>query len=203
MDESKRVRDVMTREYVGVSEADPVDDVVGLMHDEGVGSALVLHGSEPVGILTEWDVLAHVATGGDASTAGNLMTEPVVTIEADRQLPEAVRTFARENIRRLPAVEDGEVVGLLTARDVIASAAAAAPDRAAGEAPGDAVAGPAAQASSEGTIGAGGGAEAGTPTATAATQAASEQAICEECGTLTRDLQPVNGAVVCPDCRSV
>jgi CBS domain-containing protein len=203
MDAEKRVRDVMTREYVGVSEADPVDDVVGLMHDEGVGSALVLHGTEPVGILTEWDVLAHLATSANASTAGDLMTEPVVTIEADRHLPDAVRTFARENIRRLPAIEDGEVVGLLTARDVIASAAASTPDRMAGEAHGDAVAGPGGPPSSGEPVGAGEAPESGAATAAAATQAASEQGICEECGTLTRDLQQVNGAVVCSDCRSV
>jgi len=135
------------------------------------------------------------------------MTEPVVTIEADRQLPTAVRTLARENIRRLPAVADGEVAGLLTARDVIASAAAATPDRTAGEAPADVAtggAGPGPAAGTAGTAtGTAPGADAEGATAAAAAQAGSEQGICQECGTLTRDLQQVNGAVVCPDCRSV
>jgi hypothetical protein len=96
-------------------------------------------------------------------------------------------------------VDDGEVAGLLTARDVIASVAAETPDRAAGEAPADSAAGLVGQ----GTIGGasttapadGGGSEAGPP--------GREQGICEQCGTLTRDLQQVNGAVVCADCRAV
>ena len=80
------VRDVMSHEFVGVNESDDVRGTVQLMLEEGVDCAVVLRGQEPVGVLTERDVLTLVAEDGspEGTTVGELMGEsgPTVAPEA-------------------------------------------------------------------------------------------------------------------------
>ncbi|WP_135852636.1 CBS domain-containing protein [Halorussus salinus] len=202
------VRDVMTREYVGVSESDTVLGAVRLMNDEGTGCVVVLRGSEPVGIMTESDVLALVADEGDPAETqvSSVMSEPVVSVGAERELSDAAGTMSREDIRRLLVTNDDELVGLLSERDVISASASLsgvpsvrgdsprevtgggpmADDRAGGDPmTGDRPSNPA------GTVGENGDHEY------------SDRSICETCGTLSRELTNVNGQLICADCREV
>lgn len=212
------IRDVMTREYVGVSESDSVLGAAKLMREDGDSVALVLRGSEPVGILTEWDVLGVVADERDpAETAvGDVMTDPVIAVGMDERISDAAGLMAAENIRHLvvvetasrgavngtaspsPPAEDEELAGLLTERDVIAAAGSirsvtettAAGTGTAGteEAPPEAAAGVEA---------------AGQPGVDSGTDRYTTQGICESCGALADALQERNGQLVCADCRGV
>lgn len=182
MESDLTIRDVMTREYVGVSESDTVQGAVELMRDERVGSVVVLRGTEPVGVMTEWDVLELVADGDDpAETAVEaVMSTPAISMDADRRLGDAVETMSRHDIRRMLAIGDDDVVGVLSERDVIAAAASSRDLPVRGERPGE-VAGV-----DEAAVAEFGG-----------------QSICETCGSLTRDLASVNGQLVCADCREM
>lgn len=198
MESELTIRDVMTREYVGVSEADTVRGAVEIMRDERAGSVVVLRGTEPVGMMTEWDVLELVADGEDPAntTVEAVMSSPVVSMDADRLLGDAVETMSRHEIRRMAATDaEGEVVGVLTERDVIAASASlpglstrgerSAEINGLGEAVGDAP-------SSDLTDATG-----------SVEMEFSGQSICETCGSLTRDLTSVNGQLVCGDCREM
>ncbi|WP_137287281.1 CBS domain-containing protein [Halorussus salinisoli] len=193
------VRDVMSREYVGVSESDTVLGAVRLMHEEGVGCAIVLRGSDPVGIVTESDVLALVAEEGDPAETevSAVMSEPVVSVSADRELSDAAATMSREDIRRLSVTNDEELVGLLSERDVISASASpgvpsfrgGSPHEVGGEPMGDE------RLSSD-------------PAEVIADDGEdryeySDRSICETCGTLSRELTNVNGQLICADCRDV
>lgn len=125
MENDVTVRDVMTREYVAVNEGDSVLGAVQLMREERAGFVLVVRGDDPVGIVTEWDVICLVGDEDDpASTpVGDVMSSPLVSLDAERGLSDATSVMARENIRHILALDgDGDVAGVLTQRDVISAA---------------------------------------------------------------------------------
>ncbi|UPV74419.1 CBS domain-containing protein [Halorussus limi] len=203
------VRDVMTREYVGVSESDTVLGAVRLMDEEGTGCVVVLRGSDPVGIMTESDVLSLVAEeGAPAETeVSSVMSEPVVSVDAERELSDAAGTMSREDIRRLLVTDGDELVGVLSERDVIsASASLSAVPSFHGDSP--------AEVSGRGPMSddrVGGepmtGDRPAEPTGTVGENGDrreySDRSICETCGTLSRELANVNGQLICADCREV
>ncbi|WP_247728665.1 CBS domain-containing protein [Halovivax limisalsi] len=190
MEPDLSVRDVLTKDYVGVSESDSVLGAVELMRDERTGSVLVVRGREPVGIMTEWDVLGVVAGQREPAevTIEEVMSAPVISIEPDRSLSDAADIMARDNIRNL-VVEDADgVVGILTQRDVIA-AAGAFPGTTTSEREDFELA-------SSAPI------DAEQPRTNGGSEYA-EQSICEVCGTLADTLAESNGQLVCADCRSM
>lgn len=194
MERDVSIRDVTPREFVGVSEADSVRSTVRLMHEEDVGSVLVMRGQTPVGIMTERDVLEMVATGGDPESisVAELMTKPVITMAAGRPLADAAETMSREEIRNVVVTDESdseEVVGVLTERDVIeaASTLRASPSL-----------------ETESTLE--GVATAATAVENEATLANDEygtQGVCELCGSLADSLHDSNGQLICADCRQV
>lgn len=177
------VRDVMTREYVGVSESDPVDAVVDLMLEDGETGVVVLRGSEPVGMVTERDLLGTAITGDfppDTNIA-SVMSGRGPHVHENAPLVEAAGTLSTEDTRHLLVTNGTELVGVLSAQDVIAASASllARDDR-------------------EDTP------EAELDDRMYATELDySTQSVCEVCGSFMPSLQNVNGQVVCGDCRSV
>jgi len=203
MESEVTVRDVMSREYVGVSESDTVLGAVRLMDEEGVGSVVVLRGSEPVGIMTESDVLGVVAEEGEPADTrvSEVMSEPLVSVEADRGLADAAGTMSREDIRRIIVEEDGELLGLLDERDIISASASLSGVPSVRDGPhavaGDPVADAPVEGDRVGTEHVGGVADNGD------SPEYSDRSICEACGTLSHELSNVNGQLICVDCRDV
>ncbi|WP_435349558.1 CBS domain-containing protein [Haloarchaeobius sp. HRN-SO-5] len=193
MERDVSIRDVTPREFVGVSEADSVRSTVELMHEEDVGSVLVMRGSSPVGIMTERDVLEMVATDRDpeSTTVDEVMSNPVVSVDADRSLADAADVMSREEIRNLLVTEDadGTIVGVLTERDVIDAAGTLQASR---SLPDDA--NPAGVASTSSSV---------DSEATASTDGYGTQGVCELCGALSESLYDANGQLVCSNCRQV
>lgn len=124
MENDVNVREIMTREYVAVNEGDSVLGAVQLMREERAGFVLVMRGEDPVGIVTEWDVICLVADEDDPADTpvGDVMSSPLVSLDAERGLSDATSVMARENIRHVLAKNaDGETLGVLTQRDVISA----------------------------------------------------------------------------------
>jgi CBS domain-containing protein len=194
MESEVTIREVMSREYVGVSESDSVLGTVQLMREEGSACVIVLRGNEPVGIVTEWDVLGLVADEMDPESTdiSDVMSSPVVTVDPDRGLSEAAETMAHEGIRNLLVTENDDIVGVLTQRDVIAAAGSLARTT-----------------NGTGTATPGAEPEPRTATHNPGMGAPSErvgferQGICEVCGALSHSLVEENGQLVCADCRGV
>ncbi|MEA1931883.1 MAG: CBS domain-containing protein [Euryarchaeota archaeon] len=182
------VRDVMNREFVGVSESDGLVEAAELMRSEPTEAVVVVRGSEPIGSLSTATALAAMLDGdpGDR-TVGDVMEPPVPTISPDASLADGTRQLIARGTTHLLVVDDDEIVGLLTERDVLAATETA-------EAPTTATA----AAGTGATEAAEGGAEIDAEGATEE----SVQGICEGCGSLTPELSTVNGQLVCPDCRA-
>lgn len=94
-----------------------------IMRDAKIG-CLVVTGTDgtPVGIFTERDLLIKMAEVGHAivsMTMAELMSKPLTIISPDATIWDAVTLMGRAGIRRLPVVENGRLVGILTERDVL------------------------------------------------------------------------------------
>ncbi len=116
-----KVRDVASSAVVAVGPGHSVRDAARLMAKHGVGSAVVQDVEQLVGILTERDVLNAVASGAepDDTSVQDIMTGDVVTVGPDWDLVEAAAEMARRRIRHLVVYEGGQLLGILSVRDVL------------------------------------------------------------------------------------
>ena len=113
------------REVV-TSEADnTVEDAIRSMQGRNISALLVTERGRPVGIFTERDVLrCYIAAGGKRFAEIPLreaMTTNLVVAELDDDLADIMAVMNDRNIRHLPVVEKGALIGMLSVRDVIQS----------------------------------------------------------------------------------
>ncbi len=91
------------------------------MLDANIGSIVICEGTVPVGIFTERDVLRLAGEGADfeATVVRDAMTPSPLTISADDGILDAAQLMAARKLRHLPVVEGGNLVGMVSMRDVL------------------------------------------------------------------------------------
>lgn len=114
------VREVMTAHVHYVAPATRVGEAVAIMAQHRIGSVLVLDGTHLVGIFTERDTVRALAETGDAPghPVTDWMTRDPQTVELDTPAEEALKTMLDGGFRHLPVIEDGEVAGIVSIRDL-------------------------------------------------------------------------------------
>ncbi|MFB6121206.1 MAG: CBS domain-containing protein [Halobacteriaceae archaeon] len=115
------VEDLARRTVVTASPDTDVQDLAATMREEDVGSVVVTEGDEPVGIATDRDVALRVVADGldpDGATTADVMTENPVVVAPEAGFYETARAMSEHGVRRIPLVEDDELVGILTADDL-------------------------------------------------------------------------------------
>ena len=116
------VRDVMTKDLISVESTDKVFAAIKVMTDNDIGSVLVTENKKPMGILTERDILKKVCPQQLCTkeiTAGEVMSNPLIHINADAGLGQASSLMSLKNVRRLLVMDKGRIVGIVTQKDVI------------------------------------------------------------------------------------
>jgi CBS domain-containing protein len=118
------VKDVMSSPVVTVDENAHANKVAKLMEKHGLGCIIVVNKqSKPIGIITEKDLIGRVLAVNmkpDSVKAKDTMTTPLITIEPDETITGAARKMSRLNIRRLGVVYKGELIGVISSKDVVA-----------------------------------------------------------------------------------
>ena len=115
------VKEAMKSNPVVVKPKITVLEAAKLMKEKKIGNVLVVEKNQPIGILTESDIIKKVVAEG--KTAKTVLVEEVMTtpvIVADPYIPveEAMKTMGKCNIRRLPVVENGKLIGIITHKDI-------------------------------------------------------------------------------------
>jgi CBS domain-containing protein/uncharacterized membrane protein YuzA (DUF378 family) len=116
-----QVRDAMTAEPQSVPPATPVKEVASLLQREDVGSIPVVDEGRLIGIVTDRDIALRVVGEGrdpESVTAGEIASSGVATIEPAESLDQALQLMASRQVRRLPVVEQGRLVGMRAQADV-------------------------------------------------------------------------------------
>jgi CBS domain-containing protein len=110
----------MTRNLLTVSMEGTLGDAASAMADRGVGAVVVLEGGSIAAILTERDVMKAVAAGKDGSApVTEWMTRHPDTIEPGDTTDHAASLMIHGGFRHLPVVEGGNVVGIVSIRDLM------------------------------------------------------------------------------------
>jgi len=117
-----QVRDGMSDVAVTVGPSHTLRQAAAAMVARNVGAALVIDDEAPTpGICTERDLLLSVGAGEDPDTeaVGDHMTESVLAAAPDWSLEHAAAEMSRRGVRHLVVFEAGEVVGILSMRDIV------------------------------------------------------------------------------------
>ena len=122
MRENHKVHHVMTRDVVTIADESSVYDAAKIMDSKKIGSAVVLKDDKVMGLVTEQDILRKVvAKGIDPQTAviRDIIEKDLISVESNRELEDAISLMGNSEIKHLPVIDNGELVGIITAKDVI------------------------------------------------------------------------------------
>jgi signal-transduction protein with cAMP-binding, CBS, and nucleotidyltransferase domain len=118
------VKDVMSSPAFTIEEGVSANRAAELMDKQDVGCIIVTtKESHPLGIITERDLVVRVLAKNakpDAFKTKDVMTSPLITIDPEATVAEAARRMSRLNIRRLGVVYKGQLVGIVSSKDILA-----------------------------------------------------------------------------------
>lgn len=119
---SMRVLDVMSTDVVKAQLLEPVYDAVYRMLTKNVGSIIVTDNGKVVGVVTKGDVLRRAFLKGvdpKSLPVKKVMSSPPVTTSPSTTLEEASRLMNEKRVSKLPVLENGKLVGIITSTDII------------------------------------------------------------------------------------
>jgi CBS domain-containing protein len=115
------IKEVMKTNPVIVKPSLTVFRAAKLMKQRRIGNVIVVEGKQPIGILTESDILKKVVAEGrhgNEVLVKEVMSTPIIVTDPYIRLEEAMKTMGKCNIRRLPVVENNKLIGIITHRDI-------------------------------------------------------------------------------------
>jgi len=114
------VRQIMNRDVVIAKPEATLKEASEVMAKFHIGSLVISDGEKIFGIITSSDIIKAIASGKDVEKTliGNIMTKNVITIEPDKDIEEAVDLMVQNKIKKLPVVDQGRLVGIITASDI-------------------------------------------------------------------------------------
>jgi len=113
-----QVRDVMSRNVESCSRQDSLQTISSKMESLNVGAIPVVDNGQVVGMVTDRDLALRGIGHDGVDNASQVMSNNIVTISADASLEEASALMSQHQIRRLPVVENGNLVGMVSLGDL-------------------------------------------------------------------------------------
>jgi predicted transcriptional regulator len=116
------VRDVMSHKVKTIASGTKIVDAARVMAKWKIGSLVLMEGKTPVGIITEGDISKCVAKGLDPrSTAASFRKKKLITVGPGERIEVAAREMADAGVKKLPVMDGGELVGIITQTDIVNS----------------------------------------------------------------------------------
>jgi CBS domain-containing protein len=118
---AKSVRDAMTEDPRSIGASASVVEAARLMREEHIGSLPITDDEELVGMITDRDITTRVvaeAADPKRTSVGDVCSRDLISVEPDNDLDEALELMARHQVRRLPVVENGRLVGIVAQADI-------------------------------------------------------------------------------------
>ena len=116
-----RAKDVMVKDIVKVDSRTLVDNAVKVMNKNDIGCLIIEDNGETRGIVTQGDMLKKVlekAKDPRKLVVSDIMTKKLVVGSPDMEIHEAARLMFQKKIKKLPIVENGKLVGLITLSNI-------------------------------------------------------------------------------------
>ncbi|MDR2707251.1 MAG: CBS domain-containing protein [Nitrososphaerota archaeon] len=117
------VKDIMSSPVITADETETTNNIAVTMSEENLGAVIITNKEKkPIGIITERDLVDRVIAKNnkpDQIKAKEIMTSPLITIEPDTTISDVARKMSRSNIRRLGVVYKGNMIGIVSDKDVL------------------------------------------------------------------------------------
>jgi CBS domain-containing protein len=116
------VKNYMRKDITTISTEASATEASKIMSTNKVGYILALEKGRPVGIVTERDLVLKIMAedkNPKETKISECMSSPLVTIDPDKSIEEAVETMKKHGFRRLPVVKNNILYGIFTARDLV------------------------------------------------------------------------------------
>lgn len=118
---AKSVRDAMTENPRSIGASASVVEAARLMREEDIGSLPITDDDELLGMITDRDIATRVvaeAADPKMTSVEEVYSRDPVSVESNEDLEEALKLMARHQVRRLPVVENGRLVGIVVQADI-------------------------------------------------------------------------------------
>jgi len=118
-----KVRDVMTSEPIVLQQDQTIADAAQAMRDTAVGAVLVVDGDRLCGLITDRDIVVRAVaeSAPPDSPVGPLVSADLIAVGADDEADDAARVMQANAVRRLPVMDDGRIVGIVSIGDLAVS----------------------------------------------------------------------------------
>ncbi len=117
------VREIMSSPVITVKKGENAAKVAKLMIDNKIGSVIVVDEEKnPIGIITERDIVRIMASGTldpERTKAEDIMSQPLRAISPELGIEEAAKLMRQLGVKRLPIMEKGALVGIVSSGDII------------------------------------------------------------------------------------
>lgn len=116
----KQVKEIMTKDCATVTLQDNIFEIASLMKNNDVGIIPVVEGKKLIGVVTDRDLVVrgYAEKHSGSTSVKEVMSSSLRTIPANITVDEAAKIMAREQVRRLPVVENDELVGIVSIGDL-------------------------------------------------------------------------------------
>jgi CBS domain-containing protein len=115
------VKEAMKTNIAKVTSSTTILKAAKLMKKRKIGNLIVVENKKPIGIITESDILKKVVAEGKNAKdikVKEVMSTPIIIIDPYVSLEEAMKTMGKCNVRRLPVIENDELIGIITQKDI-------------------------------------------------------------------------------------
>jgi len=121
---SQKLRKIMVEKVITAGLDAPVQDVANIMNKHQIGCVLIVDKGEPLGIITERDMIKRVVCKEKVTEnlrAMAIMSQPLVNASSNMWAGDAAKIMLEWNIKKLPVIDEGKLVGLVTLTDLLGS----------------------------------------------------------------------------------
>lgn len=120
MMQQQTVEQLMTSSIISVSPNQTIEEAARLMQNHNIGAIPVVENNRIIGMVTDRDItIRSTADGGnEKQPVSQIMTNEVISVTPETQVDEAARLMAEKQIRRLPVIENNQIVGMISLGDI-------------------------------------------------------------------------------------
>lgn len=116
-----RVKDIMKRDVITISADKTVSDAAKVMTNNKIGSVVVVKGQDPIGIVTNDDIVTVVSKGLDPKgiKIRDLKKRELIYVSPEESLLAITKKMIKTGVKRLPVLDNGKLVGIVSEKEVL------------------------------------------------------------------------------------